>query len=186
MNGNASSSDQSSVSIELWWQSVTLAELEQASAVIDEFTRESTEPQVLTPERFARALVLQMLCSDAGVVDKLIARADARSATLVRGMQLDGDGQNSGIDAFSSWLMRRQAIGTGLKTCVLLLSGSLRQDINVMVESFMRTTTEQQNIFFSIIFGRRRERPITAPPPASFRSSVSPASGNSTRNQGPE
>ncbi|MEO8119468.1 MAG: hypothetical protein ABI606_09125, partial [Rhodoferax sp.] len=168
------------------WQSVTLAELEQASAVIDEFTRESTEPQAVTSERFARAVVLQMLCVDAGLVDELIARVDARNSTLVRALQLDGDGQNSGIDAFEAWLIRRRDIGTGLKTCVLLLSSPLRQDVDAKVESFIHTTTEHQNIFFSIIFGGRRESPTTAPPLASFRNPASRESGNSTRNQGPE
>lgn len=187
MNDSASSSGQACAPSGRWWQSVTLAELAQASAVIDEFTRESTEPPAVSPEQFARAVVLQTLCIDAGEVDQLIARADARTATLVHALQLDEDGLNSGVDAYESWLTRRRDIGVGLKTCVALLSSPLRQAMDAKADSFIQTTTEHQNIFFSILFGRGLQKPTIAPSLASFRKPAVLKSGkNGTRNLGPE
>ncbi|WP_114971088.1 hypothetical protein [Rhodoferax ferrireducens] len=187
MNGSGeSSADQPSVAFERWWQSVTLAELAQSSAVIDEFTRESTEPPAVSPEQFARAAVLQMLCIDAGVVDELIARADARNAALVHALELDEDGQKSGVDAFESWLTRRRDISVGLKTCVALLSSPLREAVDAKVDSFIQATTEHQNILFTILFGRGLQKPVVAPSRASFRKPIALKSRNGTRNQGPD
>jgi len=181
MNNSTSSTGQPGGPSELWWQSVTLAELGQATAVIDEFTRESsTPPPAVSPERFARAIVLRMLCVDAGVLDALIAHADEKSFTLVDRLQLDAVSQNSGIDTYESWLMRRHDIGTGLKTCVTLLESPLRQAIYVKVEGFIRTTIEHQNIFISILFGRGLQKPLAAPLSASFLSPAARAPGNST------
>lgn len=186
MNDSASSSGQACAPSERWWQSVTLAELEQASAVIDEFTRESAEPPVVTPERFARSVVVQMLCIDAGVVDALIARADARNYALVDALKLDQVGQDSGIDAYASWLTRRRDIGVGLKTCIALLSTQLRHAVDAKVVSFIRTTTEHQNIFFKILLGRGLQKPTAAPSLASFRIRAARKLGNATKNLGPE
>jgi len=169
MNGSTSSSDPTRELSGRWWQSVTLAELAQTSAVIDAFTGESIATPAVTPAQFARAVALHLLCRDAGIVDQLIARADARSASLVQALQLDGDGQDSGVDAYESWLMRRRAIGTGLKACVALLSSPLREAIDAKVDGFIQTTTEHQNIFFSILFGRGLQKPVVAPSLASFR-----------------
>lgn len=181
MNNSTSSTGQPGGPSELWWQSVTLAELEEATAVIDEFTRESsTPPPAVSPERFARAIVLRMLCIDAGVVDALIAHADEKSFALVNRLQLDADSQNSGIDAYESWLMRRHDMGTGLKTCVTLLASPLRQAIDAKVEGFIRTTMEHQSLFFSILFGRGLQKPVAAPLRASFRSPAARAPGNGT------
>ena len=118
---------------------------------------------MVNPEQFARAGVLQMLCIDAGVVDQLIARADARNAALVLALQLDDDGQNSGIDAYASWLMRRREIATGLKIWVALLLSPLRQAVDAQVERFIHTTTEHQNIFFSTLFGCGLQKSTAAP-----------------------
>lgn len=184
MNNSTSSTDQPGGPSELWWQSVTLAELEESAAVIAEFTRESsTSPPAVSPERFARAIVLRMLCIDAGIVDALIAHADEKSFTLVNRLQLDADTQNSGIDAYESWLMRRHDIGTGLKTCVTLLASPLRQEIDAKVEGFIRTTIEHQNIFISILFGRGLQKPLAVPLRASFRSPARRELGNSTRHR---
>jgi hypothetical protein len=166
MNDSASSSGQTGALPGRWWQSVTLAELAQASVVIDEFTRESTEPPAVSPEQFARA--------------------DARNAALVRALELDEDGQNSGVDAFESWLTRRRDISVGLKTCVALLSSPLRETVDAKVESFIHTTTEHQNIFFTIIFGRGLQKPTVAPSLATFRKPIAFKPGNGTRKLGPE
>lgn len=186
MNDNATSLDQTGAPAGRWWQSVTLAELAKASAVINEFTREAPEPPTVSTEQFARAVVLQMLCIDAGVVDELIARADARSATLVHGLQLGEDGQNSGVDGYESWLTRRRDIGVGLKTCVALLSSPLRGAVDAKADSFIQTTTEHQNIFFSILFGRGLQKSTVAPSLASFRKPLALKSGSGTRTLGPE
>lgn len=186
MNDGASSSAQTGAHAGRWWQSVTLAELAQSGAVIDEFTRESTERPAVSPEQFARAVVLQSLCMDAGVVDALIARADARSATLIHALQLDKEGQHSGVDAYESWLTRRRDIGVGLKTCVALLSSHLRLAMDAKADSFVQATTEQQNILFNITFGRGTRKPTVAPSLASFRKHIALKAGSGTSNLGPE
>ena len=169
MNDHASPSSQTDAPCGRWWQSVTLAELLQSSAVMDEFTRETTAPPAVSPEQFARAVALQTLCIDAGVVDQLIARADARSATLFHALQLEEKDQDSGVDAYESWLTRRRDIGVGLKTCVDLLSSPIREAVDAKVENFNQTTTEHLHIFFSIIFGRGLQKPVKAISLASFR-----------------
>ena len=79
MNNSASSTSHPSVPEGLWWQSVTLAELERTDAVIDSFIRQSTEPAEQTIRQFSRAVALRILCIDAAGLDRLIAWADEGS-----------------------------------------------------------------------------------------------------------
>lgn len=169
MNGSASSTDPTHELSGHWWQSVTLTELAQTSAVMDGFIGESAATPDVTPAQFARAVALHLLCKDAGIVDPLIARADARSATLAHALQLDGDVQSSDVDAYEAWLTRRRAIGTGLKACAALLSSPLREAIEAKVDGFIQITTEHQHIFISLLFGRGLQKPVVAPSLASFR-----------------
>ena len=163
-----SKADPSARPPERWWQSVTLEELGQASAVIDAFTGESPAPVAVTPGRFARALALHLLCVDAEIVDQLIARADARNAALVHALELDKDGRGAGIEAYTSWLARRGDIAVGLKECAALLSTPLRLAVGAKADRFIHTSTEHRNVFFSILFGLGLQTPTTAPPLASF------------------
>jgi hypothetical protein len=138
---------------EPWWQTTSLAELDQTAAVIDRFTRESKEAPPITREQFARAMALQMLCVDEGILDVVIDRADARSESYRPELRPDGDYQKQ--QAFSSWLSRLEEIGFGLLRCAELLPEGLREASGPAVIGFLQRVDDHIDAHLEFIVHKR-------------------------------
>lgn len=142
MNHSASSTSHPSVPEELWWQSVTLAELERVDAVINSYIQQSTESAEQTIRQFGRAVALRVLCIDAEGLNMLMAWANTGSDTCLPESQMDAAGQK--IDLFEAWLVRRRNIGRGLEACTVLLPNRLRQAAEEKIKRFISETREYE------------------------------------------
>jgi len=167
VNNSALSTSPPSVPEELWWQSVSLAELGRADAVIDSYVQLSTEAVEQTIRQFARAVALRILCIDAEGLDRLIAWANAGSDACESESQLDAPGQN--IDQFEVWLVRRSNIGRGLEACTVLLPNLLRQAAEEEIQAFIYETREYERRHAEGGYHRGLTRPIQTLPVIRFR-----------------
>lgn len=167
MNHSASSTSPPSASEELWWQSVTLAELGRADPAIDSYVQLSTEAVEQTIRQFARAVALRILCINAEGLDRLIAWANAGSDACESESQLDAAGQK--IDLFEAWLIRRRNIGRGLEACTVLLPNLLRQAAEEDIQAFVCETREYKRRHAEDGYHRGLTRPIQTLPVIRFR-----------------
>jgi hypothetical protein len=124
---------------EPWWQTTSLAELDQTAAVIDQFTRESKEAPPITREQFARAMALQMLCVDEGILDVVIDRADACSESYRPELRPDGDYQKQQAFLFVALAFGRNRFWAA--ALWELLPETLRHASGPAVTAFSRGST---------------------------------------------
>ena len=127
-------------SADAWWLTTSLTELKSSATVIEQFTRETKEPPLVSREAFARAMALQMLCVDEGVLDAVMDHADAISERLRSQLQPDRDMRER--KAFGPWLDRLEEIGRGLLRCAELLPDDLRDKNGPALMDFLRGIEE--------------------------------------------
>jgi hypothetical protein len=142
-----------SASADPWWQTVSIAELDAAAAVIDAFTRPVAELPPAARETFARAVALRMLCADAGTMDQAMERADATSERFRPELRPDGDPALQ--QGFGKWLNCAEAIARGLLRSTELLPEPLRADHGPALMAFLRRLEEHIDAHLEWVFHRR-------------------------------
>ena len=138
---------------EPWWQTISLADLDHATSIIEQFTLESKKSQDVSREAFARAMALQMLCVDEGIFDQVIDRADAISEGYRPELRPDGDSRK--VKAFGKWLDRSEDIGRGLLRCAELLPEALRAKKGDALMEFLRRIEDHIEAHLELLFHRR-------------------------------
>jgi hypothetical protein len=138
---------------EPWWQTISLADLDHATSVIEQFTLESKRSPAVSREAFARAMALQMLCVDEGIYDQVIDRADAISEGYRPELRPDGDSRKH--EAFGKWLDRSEDIGRGLLRCAELLPEAVRAERGDALMEFLRRIEDHIEAHLEFLFHRR-------------------------------